>query len=287
MRWISLGVAAASAAAVVPATVYLLHRAGLVASNYRGMRVVVCGGICLVAATAVSVGFLAVVAKLAQVAVFWPQSGGVFVYVFGVCALGVIDDLLEDVSPKAMRAGRGRVRGFRGHARAVVEGRPSTGAVKAAGSLALAVFVLSGSGRTPAQLILSALVLTLVTNLFNLLDVRPGRAVKALFALVCAVLALSRRLEPVWVLAPVWLALFAWLPFDLRERAMLGDAGAAVVGALGGLWCVLALGVAGQIVCALLVGAVTAYAEFGSLSVAIDKTPLLRRLDSLGRARHA
>ena len=39
-------------------------------------------------------------------------------------------------------------RGWRGHARAIASGRLSTGALKAAGSLGLALFVLRDGGRT-------------------------------------------------------------------------------------------------------------------------------------------
>ena len=64
---------------------------------------------------------------------------------------------------------------------------------------------------------------------------------------------------------------------------MLGDTGSNVMGALAGLWMVLALGTTGQIVALIVVLAITVYGEFRSLSAFIERTPGLRQLDSLGR----
>ena len=123
----------------------------------------------------------------------------------------------------------------------------------------------------------------LATNLFNLLDLRPGRSVKAFVLLGLGLAVGERDLDPLWALglfAGAVLALGIW---DLRERAMLGDTGSNVIGALAGLWLVLALGTTGQLVAAAVLLAITAYGEFRSLSALIERTPRLRQLDSLGR----
>jgi hypothetical protein len=76
--------------------------------------------------------------------------------------------------------------------------------------------------------------------------------------------------------------------YDLRERAMLGDTGANLIGGLAGLWLVLSLGTLGQAIALAVVLALTVYGEFRSLSAAIERTPLLRQIDSIGRnASHA
>jgi UDP-GlcNAc:undecaprenyl-phosphate GlcNAc-1-phosphate transferase len=90
-------------------------------------------------------------------------------------------------------------------------------------------------------------------------------------------------LRPLWSLglfvAP---SLVAGL-YDLRERAMLGDTGANLIGALAGLWIVLTLSQTGQIVALALLLAFTIYAEIRSISGLIERTPGLRELDSWGR----
>jgi UDP-GlcNAc:undecaprenyl-phosphate GlcNAc-1-phosphate transferase len=71
--------------------------------------------------------------------------------------------------------------------------------------------------------------------------------------------------------------------FTLRERAMLGDIGSNFVGALAGISLVVVLGPTGRALALGVVVALTIFGEFRSISAAIDRVPLLRSLDSLGR----
>ncbi|HEV2774897.1 MAG TPA: hypothetical protein VGV90_04835, partial [Solirubrobacteraceae bacterium] len=71
--------------------------------------------------------------------------------------------------------------------------------------------------------------------------------------------------------------------FDLRERAMLGDAGSNAIGALAGLWLVLTLDADGQLIALVVLVLVNLFGEFRSISNVIEKVPGLRHLDSLGR----
>ena len=64
---------------------------------------------------------------------------------------------------------------------------------------------------------------------------------------------------------------------------MLGDTGASLLGAIAGLWLVLTLSGAGQLVALGVLAAVAVYGELRSLSELIERTPGLRQLDSLGR----
>jgi UDP-GlcNAc:undecaprenyl-phosphate GlcNAc-1-phosphate transferase len=71
--------------------------------------------------------------------------------------------------------------------------------------------------------------------------------------------------------------------YDLRERALLGDSGASVLGALAGLWLVLTLSEAGQLVALGPLGFFTLYGQLSSISALVERTPGLRQLDSWGR----
>jgi hypothetical protein len=69
----------------------------------------------------------------------------------------------------------------------------------------------------------------------------------------------------------------------LRERAMLGDAGANLAGAIVGVTLLVALGDTARLVALAIVAALTIYGEFRSISAAIESIPPLRAIDRLGR----
>jgi UDP-GlcNAc:undecaprenyl-phosphate/decaprenyl-phosphate GlcNAc-1-phosphate transferase len=178
----------------------------------------------------------------------------------------------------------GAERGWRGHGVAVLRGGFSTGALKAVGSLGLALYVLAvAGGRDDGEFLLAAAVLVLATNLFNLLDLRPGRSVKAFVVLGAGLTIGAWDARPLAALglfvAPVLVA----GAYDLRERAMLGDTGSNLVGALAGLWMVLTLSTLGLAIATGVLLAITAYGEIRSLSALVERTPPLRFLDSIGR----
>jgi UDP-GlcNAc:undecaprenyl-phosphate/decaprenyl-phosphate GlcNAc-1-phosphate transferase len=275
--WVALPVSLAVAFAVVPAGVTALRDAGLVRENYAGRRLAFPLGAVLLAASLVALAPLAPLDDRAELDLLDPELRRWFAYVVGVAFLGLLDDSL----------GRGEsadtARGWRGHAHAVLSGRLSTGAIKAVGALALAAYATSGLGREALDYLVDLALLLLATNFANLLDLRPGRVEKAL-ALVGAGLCLGYwTLEPVELLGlfigPV--AVGAW--FTLRERAMLGDTGSNLVGALIGIWLVTTLSDPGRLVALAVLAILTVYGEFRSLSSAIERIPLIRRLDSLGR----
>lgn len=265
-------VALAAAIVLTPPILRHLSDEGLVRENYRRELLPFPGGVAIVAAALVALVPLAALQQLADADLLRPELGLVAIYALGVAFLGLVDDLLA-----------GRPRGWRGHGGEVLRGGFSTGALKAVGSLGLALFALSGQGYDDGRYLLSVALLVLATNLFNLLDLRPGRAAKG-FVLLAAGLTLGA-----WDLAPLWaLGLFA-APvvvaglYDLRERTMLGDTGANLIGGLAGLWLVLTLDPLGQAIALAVIVALTVYGEFRSLSRLIERTPLLRDLDSIGR----
>lgn len=194
------------------------------------------------------------------------------VFLCGVGYLGLLDDL----------AG-GPARGWRGHGLAVARGEISTGAIKAVGTVAFAAYAAAGDGVGGVTYLAEVLVLCLAAHLGNLLDTRPGRSEKAL-AMVAAVVCLASRslapLEPVAPLVPA-VALCSWL--TLRERAMWGDTGASLIGGMIGVLLVTSLSPLGVGLVLVALIAISLYGEFRSLSTAIERVPLLDRLDSLGR----
>jgi UDP-GlcNAc:undecaprenyl-phosphate GlcNAc-1-phosphate transferase len=243
-----------------------------VRENFRGRLLPHPAGVVVVAAALLALAPLAALDRLAGVAVWEPEIAAVLLYGLGVAFLGLIDDALAGPS-----------RGWRGHGAAVLRGELSTGALKAGGALGLALFALGGLEGGKGRYVLAVAVLVLATNLWNLLDLRPGRAVKALVLLGAGLTLGAWDVRPAaalgLLLGPV-LVLGFW---DVTERAMLGDTGANLVGGLAGLWIVLALGATGQLVALALILAATVYGEFRSISALVERTPVLRTIDLIGR----
>lgn len=273
------GLALSAALAVLLLRPWLedMRHAGLARENYRGARVAFPAGAALVAVSLIALAPLAVLDDRAELDLLDPELRRWIVYVLGVAMLGLLDDAL----------GRGAAadtsRGWRGHARAVLSGGFSTGAVKAVGALALAAYAVSGRGREGVDYVADLALLLLTTNLFNLLDLRPGRVEKCFTVLLAGLCLGAWTAQPLELLGVFIGPVAVVAAFTLRERAMLGDTGSNLVGALAGVSMLVVLDSTGRWIALALVLALTIYGEFRSISETIDRVPPLRWLDSLGR----
>ena len=164
-----------------------------------------------------------------------------------VAAVGAADD-----------AWSGPERGFAAHLRA---GR-TTGVLK--------LLAIPAVGLVATRRLSGAALVALAANALNQLDTKPGRALKAYLAV-----ALPLR-------APLGLAVLI-LPYDLRERTMLGDAGSNALGALLGLRSVDRLTGRGRWLAIGVLSGLTVLGERRSLGALIERTPGLREVDALGR----
>jgi hypothetical protein len=168
--------------------------------------------------------------------------------VAAVAALGLVDDVWS-----------GPERGFRAH---LHRGR-TTGVLKLIGIPAV--------GLLATRRFSGGLLVGLAANALNQLDTRPGRALKAYL-----IAAVPLR-------APLGVAVLL-LPYDLREMAMLGDAGSNALGALLGLNSVRRFTGRGRWVAIGALAGLTFLGERTSLGSRIERTPGLAWLDRLGRA---
>jgi Glycosyl transferase family 2 len=167
--------------------------------------------------------------------------------VAAVAALGLADDLWS-----------GAERGFRAH---LGRGR-TTGVLKLLG--------IPLVGLLATRRLSGALLVGLAANFLNQLDTRPGRALKAYL------------LAAPFAGAPVGVAVML-APYDLREMTMLGDAGANALGAMLGLNSVGKLTGRGRWSAIGVLAGLTLLGETRSLGELIERTPVLRELDALGR----
>jgi len=273
-------VALAAALLLTPPILRHLRAEGFTRENYRGVQLPFPGGIAIVAAGVLAIGFWSGFVRIADLDWFDWGARTDLLYPLGVALLGLIDDLLAGPS-----------RGWRGHGRAALTGEFSTGALKAIGSLALALYASQGIGFNVGEYLLAVALLALTTNLFNLLDLRPGRSAKAflLLGVLLSLVAWHGRfgeefgIVPLWVIGPLAAPILVVGFYDLRERTMLGDVGANLIGGVAGLWLICAFDTTGQLIALAIVLAITVYGEFRSLNTLIERTPLLREIDSIGR----
>ena len=218
-------------------------------------------------------------------------------------ALGALDDLAGDSSSK----------GLKGHLGALARGQVTTGAVKVLGlgvtGLVTAALVdrdlrrqratpVATSGATAgstwgpppptfADTLVGGAVVAGSANLLNLLDLRPGRALKATLlgaaALSASRGAAARSAAARSTAAAAAGAALGVLAPDLRGEAMLGDTGANSAGALLGTALVQATGRRGRLAALAVLTGLTLASEKVSFTRVIESTPVLRELDALGR----
>ena len=274
---------------------YVLRRKHIKASqwertNFHGATVSLRGGVAMAGASVASAAVASALSDQPRAAM-----GG------AVAALGgAVAGYIDDVDQGAHDGGK-VAKGLKGHLGALAHGQVTTGVIKIAGigASALAASALVGSKATSvsgkaADLALNTVLIAGTANLANLLDLRPGRALKATVLVAtplsyfsCAAAkpeasasgASAQRLLASGLNAAAITALVE----DLQETTMLGDTGANSAGALLGTslaandsWKLrlgTALGVVGLILAS----------EKVSFSKVIAANPALNWLDQLWR----
>ncbi len=208
-------------------------------------------------------------------------------------AAGLIDDL-----DAGAHDGQTPAKGLKGHLSALARGRVTTGAVKIAviGSGALVAGVLLARHRAAAaplrrpaatalDAVVSAVTIASWADVHNLLDLRPGRALKAAALLTAPLLADRRPAAAASrALAAGYLGTAATaLPGDLMEETMLGDTGANALGALAGTALAAHPARPVRVAAAAAGTGLVLASERVSFTRVIARTPALAALDAVGR----
>jgi UDP-N-acetylmuramyl pentapeptide phosphotransferase/UDP-N-acetylglucosamine-1-phosphate transferase len=259
-------------------------------TNFRGRTVTLAGG------PAAAVGASVTAALGAGSA---PAAAAALTAGLGAGAVGLYDDVV------GARPEQKAYKGFAGHLGALRHGTVTAGLVKIAGvgAAGLAASALLAAGQrcrlarcvTPAtrhlcrprrgrgaaalDVLLGAGVIAGTANLVNLLDLRPGRALKAGVLLGAPLL---RGPHGGLAAGPAGAAA-GLLPADLDEQIMLGDCGANALGALLGVALAARTGPVGRAAALAVLAGLTAASEKVSFTAVIERTAGLRELDALGR----
>ncbi|WP_027417328.1 hypothetical protein [Aneurinibacillus terranovensis] len=256
--------------------IYLLHvyiEKGWVAANYRQKNIPVGYG------TVVPV-FLCIFYVL------WIQldgSGGTAIVKTGgevlLCSLISLVGWVDD------RKGDRGIKGLRGHLGALQNsGQLTTGMIKAAAGLLAAAGAAFTINDGTLNIVVNTLIITLAINAINLLDVRPGRALKGFWFLLFLSVCFGSVPPASWPLVLIVSTItVAAAPDDFNARAMMGDVGSNTLGFLAGIFCAAALPFSVRICLLALFIVLHWRAETSSLSLVIQNNKWLNRLDHVGR----
>jgi UDP-GlcNAc:undecaprenyl-phosphate/decaprenyl-phosphate GlcNAc-1-phosphate transferase len=246
---------------------------GFRAENYRGEQLPAILGMVAIAPGAI-VGLFAGLALVTVQsrsldAAAWISLGGSLL----VFAVGLMDDLI----------GSGP-RGLRAHLRSLGSGHVTTGIVKLVVIAGSSVVVVAAQPVHLGVTRLAGVVLLAgCANLWNGLDVRPGRAIKYFVLVAGAVLVAGVPVRLAPSVPGVLLGAILALPADLRERAMLGDGGSNLLGFTAGLGLYVVLPSPWVWVAAAVAVTLNVLADTVTLSRLIDTVGPLRWFDRLGR----
>jgi UDP-N-acetylmuramyl pentapeptide phosphotransferase/UDP-N-acetylglucosamine-1-phosphate transferase len=245
----------------------MLKESGAVRKNYQGIDIPVSAGLTFPLAV-----------MLVSLVYILPGPGQDIDQFFllglmTISLLGFIDDML----------GQRDTLGFRGHFGALFHGRLTTGGLKALGGGFVAFFIAVSLGGAWWNVILNTFLMALFTNMMNLLDLRPGRAIKGYLFFLLLIAALALAEVDYLLLMPLLGAVLCYLPADVKARAMMGDAGSNVLGLALGMYAAAWLSLPVRIGFLLFLIAMHIYTEKYSLTATIENNKLLKAIDQFGR----
>ena len=196
-------------------------------------------------------------------------------YIFSMMAMffaGALDDLI----------GNRNVSGLKGHFKSLFKGELTTGGFKAlfGGFVGLVVSVCISSSIV--DIIVNTLIIALSTNLMNLFDLRPGRAIKAYLVIMIPIyitLTGYTKVFPLLILPNV----LAYFNTDLKARGMMGDTGSNVLGISIGVLMALGYGIKVRVAWLVFLVLMHLITEKFSLTKIIEKNKVLKFIDDLGR----
>lgn len=238
-----------------------------VRTNFRGRPVLAAAGVVLVPATIVALAWTQLSSEPPRTAVVMTCAG------LAMAVLGFIDDVFGD-----RHAG-----GLVGHARALLRGTFTTGMLKAGGGAVAGLAAAWALGWHDAWVIAAGAAIALASNLANLFDLRPGRVIKIWYPCAFAVAFATSTASVRIVGAGLAGGLAVFLVWELRERVMLGDTGAGLLGAVLGVAAVAEVGRFGLVVLLVVLLGLTLASEAVSFTRFIDAVPPLRFIDRWGR----
>ncbi len=190
-----------------------------------------------------------------------------------IAVVGLIDDL----------AGSRSTLGFKGHIKSLLKGKLTTGGLKAVVGGLVSLFIGSLFSSHVFEIIVNALIIALSTNLINLLDLRPGRAIKGFLLIALSFVFVGLSNEVRIILISFIAYTIAYLPQDIRAKSMMGDVGSNALGIILGIVVVVSYTIITRYIVLGILILIHIFTERYSLTEIIERNPILNYIDELGR----
>ncbi|WAW15627.1 glycosyl transferase [Peptostreptococcus equinus] len=247
----------------------MLIDSGLIRPNYKRINIPVGMGLCFIPNIIINGAILAFLSPTK------PQILLAFILISAMitmCLTGLLDDCL----------GNRDISGLKGHFISLFKGKLTTGGFKALTGGFVGILVSVALTKSIPEILLGAVLVALSTNLMNLLDLRPGRAIKVFLFISLLLLifnsGFNRALSMILIPAVV-----AYFYFDLRALAMMGDTGSNVLGVFLGVLILISYDFKIQLMYLIILVALHILTEKYSLTKIIESNKFLNFIDKLGR----
>ena len=199
----------------------------------------------------------------------------VFMFIFGLISMffaGILDDII----------GTREVSGLKGHFKSFFKGVLTTGGFKAIFGGFVGLLISIAISESIPDIIINTLIIALSTNLMNLLDLRPGRAIKVYLVITVTIFITLTgyiKILPLLILPNV----LAYFNYDLKAKAMMGDTGSNVLGISIGMLMVFGYSFNVRVSWLVFLVLIHILTEKYSLTKIIENNKILNFIDKLGR----
>lgn len=190
-----------------------------------------------------------------------------------IAALGLVDDLI----------GNRETLGFKGHIKSLLKGKLTTGGLKAIVGGLISLLIGSFFSYNVIEILVNAFIIALFTNLINLLDLRPGRAIKGFLLISILFISIGLSSEIRTILISFIAYAIAYLPQDIKAKSMMGDVGSNALGIILGIVAVVSFSITVKYIILGLLVLIHIITEKYSLTEIIRKNFILNFFDELGR----
>ena len=190
-----------------------------------------------------------------------------------ISLVSLLDDLI----------GEKKIKGLKQHISLLISGKLTTGGLKAIIGFTASVIISVKLFESWISLIINILIIALFSNIINMFDLRPGRALKVfiLISIFLTITAFIRDLD--FIIFSVLGIVLAYLPNDIKGLSMMGDIGANFLGMTLGFYSVVSQHFSFKFVLLIILIIIHVVGEFYSFSTIIDKNRLLKYFDNFGR----